>query len=105
VLLSVAWLANAFTTFQLADDYGIGVATVHRIKERFLKGMLKRFGSTLDFTSPDWVGRNIRHQPPFSRPTNLLFSKVIGAGDGVHIKLKTNKTSARWISGRKGNNH
>lgn len=103
MLLALSWLGNALSTWQLADDYGVGVATVQRIKERFLKGMLGTFAGTLDFRSPDWIGKGIRHQPPFSRPTNLAFSKVVGAGDGVHIKLKTNRTSAIWISGRKGN--
>lgn len=103
MLLCLHWLAHGRGTVELGDDYGIGNASVARIKRAFLYGMITKFSPTLDPTSEHWIGLAIQHQPPFSRIQNQAFIQVVGAGDGVHIKLKTHKTSPLWRSGRKCN--
>ncbi len=102
MLLALNWLTNARPSEQLSEDYGVGAATVNRIKVAFLNGVLQKFSATMDPLSPLWLGKDIAHRPPYSRASNLAFSTAVACGDGVHVKLLTNHTSAMWMS-RKGN--
>lgn len=101
MLLALNWLSNARPAEQLSEDFGVGVATVKRIKSAFLEGIITKYSATMDPQSPLWVGKDIAHRPPYSRDSNLAFSTAVACGDGVHIKLLTKHTSAMWMS-RKG---
>ena len=46
MLLALNWLTNARPSEQLSEDYGVGAATVNRIKVAFLNGVLQKFSAT-----------------------------------------------------------
>ena len=98
VLLALNWLACDVGSVILGDEFGVGLATVSRIKRAFVSAVFQHSGDTLNPNSASWLGLDIpERRCPFNRAKYFLFSEASGAADGVHFPLHTRYTSDAWI--------